>query len=80
MEKRLSHGLTFQTNFTWSHALNNYGPPGQLGIFGVYGINTCGCGRSRDYGPDAGDDVDVLRNYLAIMLFLASPSKGSRMA
>ena len=24
VEKRLSHGLTFQMNYTWSHALNNY--------------------------------------------------------
>jgi hypothetical protein len=61
VEKRLSHGLFFQTSYTWSHALNNYGPPGQLGTFGVYGINTCGCGRSLDYGPDAGDDADVFR-------------------
>ncbi len=61
LEKRLSHGLAFQTNFTWSRALNNYGPNGQPGIFGVYGINTCGCGRSLDYGPDAGDDNKVFR-------------------
>lgn len=60
-EKRLSYGLSFQTNFTWSHALNNYGPNGQQGIFGIYGINTCGCGRSLDYGPDAGDDNKVFR-------------------
>jgi hypothetical protein len=26
VEKRLSHGLFFQTSYTWSHALNNYGP------------------------------------------------------
>lgn len=61
VEKRLSYGLSFQTNYTWSHALNNFGPNGQPGIFGVYGINTCGCGRSLDYGPDAGDDADVFR-------------------
>jgi hypothetical protein len=61
IEKRLSHGLDFQSNFTWSRALNDYGPNGQPGIFGVYGINTCGCGRRLDYGPDAGDDNKVVR-------------------
>jgi len=61
LEKRLGHGLAFQTNFTWSRALNDFGPNGQYGIFGVYGINTCACGRSLDYGPDAGDDNEVFR-------------------
>ncbi len=61
VEKRLSYGLTFQTNYTWSHALNNFGPNGQEYIFGIGGINTCGCGRSLDYGPDAGDDASVFR-------------------
>ena len=61
VEKRLGHGLAFQTNFTWSHALNNFGPNGQEYIFGIGGINTCGCGRSLDYGPDAGDDNKVFR-------------------
>jgi len=61
LEKRISYGLSFQTNFTWSHSLNNFGPNGQEGLFGIYGINTCGCGRSLDYGPDAGDDSKVFR-------------------
>ena len=61
LEKRLTYGLSFQTNFTWSHALNNYGPNGQEYLFGIGGINTCGCGRSLDYGPDAGDDSKVFR-------------------
>ena len=61
VEKRLQYGLSFQTNYTWSHSLNNFGPNGQPGIFGVYGINTCSCGRSLDYGPDAGDDSNVFR-------------------
>jgi hypothetical protein len=61
LEKRLSYGLSFQTNYTWSHALNNFGPNGQEYLFGIGGINTCGCGRSLDYGPDAGDDADVFR-------------------
>ena len=61
LEKRLGYGLAFQTNFTWSRALNDFGPNGQPGIFGIYGINTCACGRQLDYGPDAGDDNKVFR-------------------
>ena len=61
LEKRFTYGLTFQTNFTWSRSLNNFGPNGQPGTFGIYGINTCACGRSLDYGPDAGDDNKVFR-------------------
>jgi len=75
LEKRLGYGLSFQTNFTWSRALNNFGPNGQQGAFGIYGINTCGCGRSLDYGPDAGDDNKVFRlsgNYA----FPRAPMKG----
>jgi hypothetical protein len=76
IEKRLGHGLAFQTNFTWSRALNDYGPNGQPGIFGVYGINTCGCGRSLDYGPDAGDDNKVFR-FSGNYAFPRVPLKGS---
>jgi Carboxypeptidase regulatory-like domain/TonB dependent receptor len=61
VEKRVGYGLSFQTNYTWSHALNNFGPNGQNALFGIVGINTCGCGRSLDYGPDAGDDSNVFR-------------------
>jgi hypothetical protein len=61
VEKRLTYGLSFQANFTWSHALNNFGPNGQEYLFGIGGINTCGCGRALDYGPDAGDDSKVFR-------------------
>jgi hypothetical protein len=61
LEKRMSYGLSFQTNFTWSQALNNFGPNNQEFLFGIGGINTCGCGRSLDYGPDAGDDSKVFR-------------------
>jgi hypothetical protein len=61
VEKRLSYGVSFQANYTWSHALNDFGPNGQEYLFGIGGINTCGCGRSLDYGPDAGDDINVFR-------------------
>ena len=58
LEKRFTHGLSFQTNFTWSRSLNDYGPNGQPGGLAT---NTCACGRSLDYGPDAGDDNKVFR-------------------
>jgi hypothetical protein len=58
LEKQISRGLSFQTNFTWSHALNDYGPNGEPGGLAT---NTCACGRSLDYGPDAGDDTRVFR-------------------
>jgi hypothetical protein len=58
LEKRLSYGLSFQTNFTWSHALNDFGPAGEPGGLAT---NTCACGRSLDHGPDAGDVSKVFR-------------------
>ena len=58
LEKHLSHGVSFQTNFTWSRALNDFGPSGQPGGLST---NTCACGRSLDYGPDAGDANKVFR-------------------
>jgi len=58
LEKRVSYGLSFQTNFTWSHALNDFGPAGEPGGLAT---NTCACGRSLDHGPDAGDVSKVFR-------------------
>jgi hypothetical protein len=58
LEKRIGHGVSFQSNFTWSRALNNYGPNGEPGGLAT---NTCACGRSLDYGPDAGDANRVFR-------------------
>ena len=58
LEKRLSYGLSFQTNFTWSRALNDYGPNGEPGGLAT---NSCACGRYFDYGPDAGDANKVFR-------------------
>ena len=58
VEKRLSYGLTFQANLTWSKALNDFGPSGQPGGLAT---NTCACGRYFDYGPDAGDTNRVFR-------------------
>ena len=56
--KSVGHGLSFQTNFTWSRALNDFGPNGEPGGLNT---NTCACGRYFDYGPDAGDDNKVFR-------------------
>jgi hypothetical protein len=58
LEKNIGYGLSFQTNFTWSRALNDFGPSGQPGGLAT---NTCACGRYFDYGPDAGDDNKVFR-------------------
>jgi hypothetical protein len=58
LEKRVSHGLSFQTNFAWSRALNDFGPSGEPGGLAT---NTCACGRYFDYGPDTGDDNKVFR-------------------
>ena len=72
LEKRLSRGLSFQTNFTWSRSLNDYGPNGQPGGLAT---NTCACGRSLDYGPDSGDDNKVFR-LSANYAFPRAPFKG----
>jgi hypothetical protein len=58
LERRLNRGLSFQTNFTWSRALNDFAPNGEPGGLAT---NTCACGRSLDYGPDAGDVNKVIR-------------------
>ena len=58
LEKRVSYGLSFQANFTWSHALNDFGPAGEPGFLNT---NTCACGRYFDRGPDAGDVSKVFR-------------------
>ena len=58
LEKRVSHGLAFQANFTWSKALNDFAPNGEPGGLAT---NTCACGRYFDYGPDAGDTTKVFR-------------------
>ena len=71
----MGHGIAFQSNFTWSRALNDFGPNGQSGIFGVTGINTCGCGRSLDWGPDAGDVNKVVR-FSGSYAFPRVPMKG----
>jgi hypothetical protein len=58
LEKRLNHGLSFLSNFTWSRTLDDFGPNGQPGGLAT---NTCSCGRYFDYGPDAGDVNKIFR-------------------
>jgi hypothetical protein len=58
LEKRVSRGLSFLSNFTWSRALNDFGPDGQPGGLAT---NSCSCGRYFDYGPDGGDVNKIFR-------------------
>jgi hypothetical protein len=50
MEKRLTHGFSFLTNFTWAKALDDYAPIGSGNL-----TNSCSCGRYFDYGPSDDD-------------------------
>jgi outer membrane receptor protein involved in Fe transport len=52
-EKRMTHGFSFLTNFTWAKELDDFGPIGGS----QYLTNTCPCGRWFDYGP-SDDDVN----------------------
>ncbi len=58
LEKRLTHGLYFLSNFTWSRSLDDFGPNGEPGELNT---NSCSCGRYFDYGPDGGDVNKVFR-------------------
>jgi len=51
--KRMTHGFSFLSNFTWARELDDYGPIGGS----QYLTNTCPCGRHFDYGP-SDDDVN----------------------
>ncbi|WP_263352474.1 TonB-dependent receptor [Acidicapsa acidisoli] len=55
LQKRLTQGFSFLSNFTWSKSLDDFGPQGSSGSQNPTGSNTCTCGRSFDYGPDNGD-------------------------
>lgn len=59
LEKRLSHGFSFLSNFTWSKALDDFAPGTSGG--GNPRTNTCTCGRYFDYGPDNGDIGKVFK-------------------
>ncbi len=51
--KRMTHGFSFLSNFTWAKELDDFGPIGGS----QYLTNTCPCGRHFDYGP-SDDDVN----------------------
>lgn len=72
LEKRLTHGLSFLSNFTWSRSLDDFGPNGEPGELNT---NSCSCGRYFDYGPDGGDVNKVFR-ISGEYAFPAAPFKG----
>jgi outer membrane receptor protein involved in Fe transport len=51
LEKRMTHGFSFLTNFTWARELDDFGPIGGS----QYLTNSCTCGRRFDYGPSDDD-------------------------
>jgi outer membrane receptor protein involved in Fe transport len=50
-EKRMTHGFSFLTNFTWARELDDFAPAGGS----PYLTNSCYCGRYFDYGPSDDD-------------------------
>jgi hypothetical protein len=52
LEKRMVHGFSFLTNFTWSKELDDFAPAGGSPFL----TNSCTCGRYFDYGP-SDDDI-----------------------
>jgi len=57
LEKRMTHGFSFLTNFTWSKELNDFAPIGGS----PYLTNSCSCGRYFDYGPSDDDLSKVFK-------------------
>jgi outer membrane receptor protein involved in Fe transport len=57
LEKRMTHGFSFLTNFTWSKELNDFAPIGGS----PYLTNSCSCGRWFDYGPSDDDLSKVFK-------------------
>jgi hypothetical protein len=51
LSKRMAHGFSFLTNFTWAKELDNFAPAGGSPFL----TNTCSCGRAFDYGPSDDD-------------------------
>jgi outer membrane receptor protein involved in Fe transport len=51
LEKRMTHGFSFLTNFTWAKELNDFAPTGGSPFL----TNSCSCGRRFDYGPSDDD-------------------------
>jgi hypothetical protein len=77
LQKRMSHGFGFLSNYTWSKALDNYAPGTSGG--GNPRTNTCTCGRFFDYGPDNGDLRQVFKlsgNYAAPLTHMKGVAGG----
>ncbi len=51
LEKRMTHGFSFLTNFTWARELDDFAPAGGSPFL----TNSCYCGRYFDYGPSDDD-------------------------
>ena len=51
LQKRMTHGFSFLTNFTWAKELDAFAPAGGS----PYLTNSCSCGRWFDYGPSDDD-------------------------
>lgn len=51
LQKRMTHGFSFLTNFTWARELDDFAPAGGS----PYLTNSCYCGRYFDYGPSDDD-------------------------
>ncbi|MGB8580326.1 MAG: TonB-dependent receptor [Candidatus Sulfotelmatobacter sp.] len=51
LTKRMTHGFSFLTNFTWARELDDFAPAGGS----PYLTNSCTCGRYFDYGPSDDD-------------------------
>ena len=54
--KRMTHGFSLLSNFTWSKELNDFAPIGS-----TYLTNSCSCGRWFDYGPSDDDLSKVFK-------------------
>lgn len=55
--KRMTHGFSLLSNFTWSRELNDFAPIGGSS----YLTNSCYCGRYFDYGPSDDDLSKVFK-------------------
>jgi outer membrane receptor protein involved in Fe transport len=51
LQKRMTHGFSFLTNFTWAKEMDDFAPAGGS----PYLTNSCSCGRQFDYGPSDDD-------------------------
>ncbi|MGC2550225.1 MAG: TonB-dependent receptor [Candidatus Sulfotelmatobacter sp.] len=51
LTKRMTHGFSFLTNFTWARELDDFAPAGGS----PYLTNSCSCGRYFDYGSSDDD-------------------------